>query len=122
MLQIRSIHLILTCCVQNSGARYPGADNSDKTATMLLAAFAVVLGVSAILGGLAVWRMYQQRRQVLRLSCCLLQLTGDSGHPQSTGSFDCIHALKGVCRLAAITELRRHGPTMAIGNLLYRGC
>ena len=51
--------------MQNFGARYPGADNSDNTTTMLLAAFAVVLGVSAILVGLAVWRMHQQRRQVL---------------------------------------------------------
>ena len=41
---------------------------------------------------------------------------------QAVCILDCIHALKGVCRLAAITELRRHGPTMAIGNLLYRGC
>lgn len=108
--------------MQNSGARYPGADNSDKTATMLLAAFAVVLGVSAILGGLAVWRMYQQRRQVLRLSCCLLQLTGDSGHSHSTGSFACIRALKGGCRLSAIMKLTRHGPNMAIVKFLYSGC
>ncbi len=34
---------------------------------MLLAAFAVVLGVCAVLGGLAVWKVYQQRQVCLRI-------------------------------------------------------
>ena len=38
-------------CMQGSGT------DGDRTATMLLAAFAVVLGVCAVLGGLAVWKV-----------------------------------------------------------------
>ena len=46
-------------CMQGSGT------DGDRTATMLLAAFAVVLGVCAVLGGLAVWKVYQQRQVCL---------------------------------------------------------
>ena len=47
--------------MQGSGTERAEADG-DRTATMLLAAFAVVLGVCAVLGGLAVWKVYRQRQ------------------------------------------------------------
>ena len=47
--------------MQDSG-RGRAEAGGDKTATMLLAAFAVVLGVCAVLGGLAVWKVYRQRQ------------------------------------------------------------
>jgi len=47
--------------VQSSGRKHAQAAG-DSTATMLLAGFAVVLGVCAVLGGLAVWKVYRQRQ------------------------------------------------------------
>lgn len=47
--------------MQGAGAERAEADG-DRTATMLLAAFAVVLGVCVVLGGLGVWKMYRQRQ------------------------------------------------------------
>ena len=49
---------------------------------MLLAAFAVVLGVCAVLGGLAVWKVYQQRQVCLATAMAIL---GDSATCSDNG-------------------------------------